>query len=629
MKPPLKGIDVIDRRDGNSMGTTADNSRSVRTISGFYSDFLRELLNFESGLGVEQLDEFRQNYLNDEAVEYVVTHVREADGVRYPTLVGGAVQRRLMSYEAFFTVLGVNDIWIADEQNGGATSDTIRRMQFRSKNWLNFVGYQIGEAALFEAGYYLPATGLTQSGETAMKLYVWTDLSWADDQYEQEYTAAGTDTTVIVTRANTWLGTFTGKNGVWSFEDLLTVSAQNHAIRDIMWMNVDTIHRLIEASDQSLEEIFAKTFPWSGGGESGTVNVTMSGILASAHLTGAIGTSNLLLEGNISEDENGTSNTYYMYKFGGAETLMDTPAFDRTKGTEYPERLSCGMNGSDDLHTGGSGRNIIEIDCRPTATVGTVTIFDASLSAVSEDHDNISLVQIEDGATVVLSTSDTDDAAWLDVEVDGAIRRRIRLPNATASEVQTALADRLIVQERRWPLSWEGAHVVTIENFSSFGDRFYTQEGHQFTDLLVNKATVAVSGGIRLDVLDADDRAVFGYLLEGMDKNTLTERNFIDFIGSVTQMRSGYVLDRATTPLETVLTHFQLGMDKVYVSALAGHRSFSEATYAEAEGRTTFTFPSDGVSGKSIVFVGITWQDVVSAASITGMKGSLREVPHA
>ena len=371
----------------------ATSKEGQKSLEGDFADFLRELLDFESGLTVKNLALFKANYNNPDAVNYVATHIRDADGVRYPTWVNGALQYKKMTYKEYFTVLGVDDIWVADEANGGATEETLLKMQFRSLNWLNYVGYQVGEAVLFESGYYIPPAATTASGEKTYKYYVWTELDWADDQYEQEYLMDGAITPIIVTRANTWLGTFTGKHGVNSLEDLRTVDGQNFAIRDVMWHNVDTIYGLIDASSQSLSDVFKKSFDWSGGGETGTVNVTMSGILAAAHLSGAQGTTKLLLDGTISVDENGTSNTYYMNMFGGTTTLMDTPAYDRITGTTYPERLSCGMNGCDYVDTGASGGNIIEVNIRDTS--GVIEMHGLNFSGESGDSDTISVNGIE------------------------------------------------------------------------------------------------------------------------------------------------------------------------------------------------------------------------------------------
>ncbi|ROP59004.1 hypothetical protein EDF81_1787 [Enterobacter sp. BIGb0383] len=601
-----------------------ENNFPVTGVDGNFADFLRELLDFESGLSVNNIELFRSGYNNPEAVNYVVTHIREADGVRYPTWTGGVLQYKKMSYKEYFTVLGVDDIWSADEANGGATKETLLKMQFKSLNWLNFVGYQVGEAVLFEAGYYIPPAATTASGEKTYKYYVWTELSWADDQYEQEYLMDGATTPIIVTRANTWLGTFTGKHGVNSLEDLRTVDGQNFAIRDVMWHNVDTIYGLIDASTQSLSDVFKKSFPWSGGGESGTVDVTMSGILAAAHLSGAQGTTKLLLDGTITKDENGTSNTYYMNLFGGATTLMDTPAYDRIIGTTYPERLSCGMNGSDYVDTGANGGNIVEVNIRDTSRL--IEMHGLNFSGQAGENDTIAVNGIDNNAVVTFEAIASDNqSTTVSVKANGAERSQWQLFGISESAFNTAVAQSNIVQERRWMLAWSGG-VTAIDNFSIVKDRFYSATSHSFDNLLMNKATIDSSGGVTLDVIGADGGSYFGYLLKGYKASDFTDRNFINIIGSLSQMHSGYVFGWDNAPLGTLLTYFDVKVDKVYLGTLTGDHTFSEATYSANGNQTTFTFPSDGGGNKSIVFPNNSWEEIRNADAIVGLKGNINDV---
>lgn len=598
------------------------SKKPLRSVDGDFADFLRELLDFESGLSVDNIELFRSNYDNADAVNYVATHIREADGVRYPTWANGVLQYKKMSYKEYFTVLGVDDIWVAAEANGGATKETLLEMQFRSINWLNFVGYQVGEAVLFEAGYYIPPEATTASGEKTYKYYVWTELSWADNQYEQEYLMDGATTPIIVTRANTWQGTFTGKHGVNSFDDLRTIDGQNFAIRDVMWHNVDTIYGLIEASSQSLSDVFKKSFDWSGGGQTGTVNVTMSGILAAAHLSGAQGTARLLLDGTITKDENGTSNTYYMSMFGGATTLMDTPAYDRIIGTSYPERLSCGMNGGDYIDTGASGGNIIEVNVRDIS--GLIEMHGLKFSG--EERDTITVNGIDNNTAVTFDVIASDsDSTTVSVKAGGVERSQWKLFGISETDISTALTQGNIVQERRWLLAWSGGFTA-IGNFSIVKDRFYSISSHSFENLLANKSIIDTSGGITLSVVDADGSSYFGYLLSGFTRAEFTDRNFMNIIGTLSQMHSGYVFGWSNAPLGTVMTYFDLSVDKVYLGTLTGAHTFSEATWSTSGNRTTFTFPSDGGGDKSIVFPANSWAEIRNAQAIVGLAGSINDV---
>ena len=105
------------------------------------------------------------------------------------------------------------------------------------KNWANYLGmYQMGEAALIDAGYYKPSN----------KKY--------DDNI------------------NHWDGEFTGKNNVFSVEDFLcNVEAQEDAIRTYQAKTWKSIKDVAEKYDGKMIN---------------GIKMTKSGMLAGAHLVG-------------------------------------------------------------------------------------------------------------------------------------------------------------------------------------------------------------------------------------------------------------------------------------------------------------------------------------------------------
>lgn len=174
--------------------------------------------------------------------------------------------------------------WVGDAnwQAWQAGDLTWEQMQYKSMNSIGFVGYQFGEALLIDLGYY------------------------KDDVYYGNGAAT-----------NTWDGTFTGKNGIHSLDDLKT-EKQEFVIRDAFGYNLNVIEKGLAASGKSLADFIGQDFTYQDtNGAQVTVTLTMTGILAASHLRGAWGTLALLQQGSSSADENGTSILKYNQQFGG------------------------------------------------------------------------------------------------------------------------------------------------------------------------------------------------------------------------------------------------------------------------------------------------------------------------
>jgi hypothetical protein len=158
-------------------------------------------------------------------------------------------------------------------------------MAYRSMNSYGFVGYQFGEALLIDLGYY------------------------DDDVYYGNGAAT-----------NTWDGTWTGKNGVDSLEEFMTKGAQDVAIVEEFGFNLEKIEAGLSAAGKSLDDFIGTTLTYTSGGTEHTVELTLIGILAAAHLRGYPATIDLLLNGTLSADEYGTSILQYMEQFGGYDS---------------------------------------------------------------------------------------------------------------------------------------------------------------------------------------------------------------------------------------------------------------------------------------------------------------------
>ena len=158
--------------------------------------------------------------------------------------------------------------------------------QYQVENSLGFMGkYQFGEPLLIDLGYY---------------------------QAEVFY-MHGAD-------RNNWQGRWTGKRGVDSkatFKDSSEV--QEAAIREAFALNLSRIKAALAEQGQSVDGYLGQVQTF----DRKTVTISLSGLLAGAHLSGPYGVANLLLKGVVVGDEFGTSILKYVDEYGGYEV---TPA---------------------------------------------------------------------------------------------------------------------------------------------------------------------------------------------------------------------------------------------------------------------------------------------------------------
>jgi hypothetical protein len=153
--------------------------------------------------------------------------------------------------------------------------------QYKKENPLGFIGkYQFGEALLIDLGYYK-----------------------ADVYYNGGQ--KGVD-------KNYWRGAWTGKNGAYSKQDFLNnPQIQEKAIREAFRHNVEIIKRTLSQQGKSLNNYLGSTKTLQGQ----QIKITLSGILAGAHLRGPYGLANFLLEDEVTCDEFGTPIIQYLYEF--------------------------------------------------------------------------------------------------------------------------------------------------------------------------------------------------------------------------------------------------------------------------------------------------------------------------
>ncbi|MEP5730684.1 MAG: hypothetical protein ABJL67_15085 [Sulfitobacter sp.] len=172
---------------------------------------------------------------------------------------------------------------------GDLNDNEWKAMSYTSMNTLGFVGYQFGEQLLIDLGYY-DDTSFFGAGEVT----------------------------------NLWDGTWTGKNGVNSLDEFKTEAAQEIAIREAFGHNLGIIQEGLAHNGESFDDYLGTTRTFFDNGVEQTVELSLTGILAAAHLRGPFGTLNLLQNGSVSADEFGTSILRYIEQYEG----FDAPSID-------------------------------------------------------------------------------------------------------------------------------------------------------------------------------------------------------------------------------------------------------------------------------------------------------------
>lgn len=281
-----------------------NNPRST-VFRGSRSDFLSALLAMESGIDMDQFPWYVENF-DQLAMAYAAV---EAPGrIARDAATGTRVEERITVRE-YFSRLDVLHLF----DDGRPLS--IKNMQYHSTNALGFIGYQFGEAVLISSEYYEPARVevlLNGKREWVESYYVGgiPDKVWARGVRQVLHRPEGQDAMILATDVNLWKGKFTGKNGVSTLDDLKSGEKQDAIMSDILLMNEATLLSLLRHPSMLVSP---ERVP---GGHS---EITLSGILAAAHLCGAWGVAKFLNSGVVSADEFGTSILLYLQKFSGYE----------------------------------------------------------------------------------------------------------------------------------------------------------------------------------------------------------------------------------------------------------------------------------------------------------------------
>jgi len=284
-----------------------------------YDDFLTAIRIFESSIDPALAAWYTQNYNTPGTVTY--------QDVEYPGRVvrdsTGQTTSSPASVKQYFARIGVDSLYTP----GSSDPKMFRQMQYHVINYLGFVGYQFSEQDLWDLNYY------THYDTAGLPMY-YADVpvsNWANGVRDKVMNLPGKGQ-VHVTDVNTWKGNFSGKHGIYSFSDLEDPTKQDFVAKDHFQNKYDGIADLLGQRGKYISDYIGTTLYWDQldpsvspppGGRPNAVVITMSGLLAGAHLRGAEGVAALLLDSKNPFDENHTYILQYVYDFRGYQTPFD------------------------------------------------------------------------------------------------------------------------------------------------------------------------------------------------------------------------------------------------------------------------------------------------------------------
>jgi hypothetical protein len=260
-------------------------------------DFFQRLLDMESRIDSRELDWYVAN-LDTKVMDYWA--VRHPGRLVRSTETGSPVPQRCTISE-FLDATGVLDPFLDRDTVGLAAA------QAAVINPWGFVGFQFGEPLLIDLQYYRPAMEdvVVDGQQLSVPSYYASslpDTAWRDGRTSSLYQDESTGRWRVGTDVNRWQGTFTGRDGVHSFEDLRRYDCQLAILRRSLRHSVTILNRHFGKSGQDL---------WTAGADL----PAPASLLGAAHLAGPFGVVAYLQHGQPHRDETGTSMTTYLDAF--------------------------------------------------------------------------------------------------------------------------------------------------------------------------------------------------------------------------------------------------------------------------------------------------------------------------
>ena len=299
-------------------------SDSISLQQKSYDDFINTVWKFESSIDPAKQQWYNKNW--NRPVKHSYPAVLYPGRVVRDPATGDPIQLHNLTIQEYFKIIGIIDMYDPSDPN-----PNWREIQASVINYLGFVGFQFQESDLVVLGYYkydtVPVKGVNYPSH-----YV--DIP--NHYWENGVTQFFTDDpdlvstpTVVTDTVNFKDDLFLGKNGIYSVADFKDPDKQVYIIKDHFQNKYEGIVSGLKARGKELSEYLGTTITWNGlkppvspppGKRSNTVKITLSGLLAGAHLRGAQGVVALLVDHKNPQDESGTYILQYVQDYAGYKT---------------------------------------------------------------------------------------------------------------------------------------------------------------------------------------------------------------------------------------------------------------------------------------------------------------------
>jgi hypothetical protein len=260
------------------------------------NDFFGILLDLESNIDSAEVDAAA----SDDGLPDLDYWAVEAPGRlrRHPDS-GDPIGERV-SFSEFLARTGVAEL---------RRTHGVKAAQYAIINPWGFVGYQFGEPLLIDLQYYRPAveTVTVEGAPRRLPSYYASSLpvsTWRAGQTSHVFDDEFSGLLRVGTDVNTWQGTFTGKDGITSLDDLRTEKGQQAVLRCSLQRNATILENHLSRDGRSM---------WSGDPQL----PPPAALLAGCHLSGAYSDIDHLVTSASHHDETGTSLTSYLGRFAG------------------------------------------------------------------------------------------------------------------------------------------------------------------------------------------------------------------------------------------------------------------------------------------------------------------------
>lgn len=315
----------------HSLSAGATEQSEARTneqpTSKTHEDFIDAVWTYESDIDPSKQDYYNSNWNKSVAsypkVEYPGRVVRDTNGD--PVIDKGLTIKEL------FETLGISAYYSPSDPH-----PDWKLIQSNVVNYLGFVGFQFQESDLVDTGYYI-FPGITIGDKAYPTHYV--DLpnyTWADGRRSFLVFPPTVNRPTLATDTVTFFDWyFTGKDGIHSYHDFTQPDNHVLVIKSHFANKYDGIVSGLAARGKQLADYLGTSVYWSQldpsvnpppGNRSDKVEITLSGLLAGAHLRGATGVIELLVDHKNPADENGTYILQYVQDYAGYDTPF--PDFD-------------------------------------------------------------------------------------------------------------------------------------------------------------------------------------------------------------------------------------------------------------------------------------------------------------